>query len=129
MSTFVIVLHVVTCLVLVFVVLIQSGKEGGAGFLAGGSSQTVFGSSGGANFFTKFTSAVAAIFMITSIVLTIGKSGKRSSLFEADAASGAPAATAPAQQDNTPPAPGEAKTAPQAPAQKGPAKSAPAKTR
>jgi preprotein translocase subunit SecG len=85
MSTFFLVLHIFTCVVLVFVVLIQSGKEGGIGMMTGGSSQTVFGSSGGANFFTKFTSAMAAVFMITSIALTAAKSGRKASLFEGSA--------------------------------------------
>lgn len=99
MGTFLIVLHVITCVILVFVVLIQAGKEGGLGAMAGGS-QTVFGSSGGANFFTKFTAGIAALFMVTSIALTIVKSGKKSSIFEGSSTTSAP--TAPVAE--TPPA-------------------------
>lgn len=83
MTTFLLVFHVIICTVLVFVVLIQSGKDGGIGMMSGGgTSQSVFGSSGGANFFTKFTSATAALFMLTSIGLTVTKSGKRQSVFD-----------------------------------------------
>ncbi|MBL7714169.1 MAG: preprotein translocase subunit SecG [Bdellovibrionales bacterium] len=65
------VLHIVTCVILVLVVLIQSGKGADISASLGGSSQTVFGSSGGANFFTRFTSIAAAIFMTTSLTLTV----------------------------------------------------------
>ena len=78
MLTFITTLHIVICFILVFVVLIQSGKEAGLGSM-GGSSQTIFGSSGGADFFTKFTSGVAIVFMITSIILSAKKGGARSS--------------------------------------------------
>ena len=98
MSTFLLVLHVFTCVVLVLVVLVQSGKDGGIGVMGGGgSSQTIFGSSGGANFFTKFTSTAAGIFMITSVFLTITRGGKHTSVFDhAPTTSTLPAPTAPA---------------------------------
>jgi preprotein translocase subunit SecG len=115
MSTFFLVLHIFTCVVLVFVVLIQSGKEGGIGVMGGGgSSQTIFGSSGGANFFTKFTSGTAAVFMITSIILTVTKGGKKASVFGNIPA--ANAATAPVQQPPAPTTQPPSATAPAAPA-------------
>lgn len=94
MQTFVTVVHVVTCVLLVCVVLIQSGKGAEISTSLGGSSQTVFGSSGGANFFTRFTSGAAAVFMVTSLALTLmgGQSGK--SIFENIPVSAAPIATA-----------------------------------
>jgi preprotein translocase subunit SecG len=118
MSTFVTVVHIITCVLLILVVLIQSGKGAEISASLGGSSQTVFGSSGGANFFTRFTSAMATIFFVTSLGLTILNAQARKSVFEGAAmppAQGAPA-TAPAQ----PAAP--AQSAPvqqQAPAQQG----------
>lgn len=102
------VLHLVVCVILVLVVLLQSGKDGGIGAMAGGSSQTVFGSSGGANFFTRFTAVVAAIFMVTSLGLTITKGGKRSSIFDnpaqpnSAAVPGAPSAPEKAPTENAP---------------------------
>lgn len=96
MSTLVIVFHVFICVVLILVVLVQAGKDGGIGAMSGGgSSQTIFGSSGGANFFTRFTSATAALFMITSIVLTVSKTGTKRSVFD----SAKPVSTAPGTSD------------------------------
>jgi len=82
MTTFITVLHVSTCIVLVLIVLLQSGKGAEISTSLGGSSQTVFGSSGGANFFTKFTAGAATIFMVTSIVLTIMGGQTKKSVFE-----------------------------------------------
>ncbi len=106
MSTFLLVLHVFTCVILVLAVLVQAGKDGGIGVMGGGgSSQTIFGSSGGANFFTKFTSIAAGIFMVTSIFLTITRGGKHTSVFD----------HAPAQTQ-LPTTPAPAPAAPAAPA-------------
>jgi preprotein translocase subunit SecG len=82
MHTLVTVIHVFTCIVLVLVVLVQSGKGAEISNSFGGSSQTVFGSSGGANFFTRFTAGAATIFMITSLGLTLMGAQSRKSLFE-----------------------------------------------
>jgi preprotein translocase subunit SecG len=69
-STVLVILHVLVCVFLIAVVLLQRGKgaEIGAVFGGGGSS-TVFGSRGAGNFLTKLTTASAIIFMITSISL------------------------------------------------------------
>jgi preprotein translocase subunit SecG len=99
MQTLVTVIHVFTCLLLIFVVLIQSGKGAEISTSLAGSSQTVFGSSGGANFFTRFTSGAAAVFMMTSVVLTIMGGQSRKSLFESGASS------APVTQSGTPASP------------------------
>ncbi len=82
MATFTTVVHIATCVILVLVVLLQSGKGAEISTSLGGSSQTVFGSSGGANFFTRFTSVLAAIFMATSLYLTYTAGQSRKSLFE-----------------------------------------------
>ncbi|MCM2324231.1 MAG: preprotein translocase subunit SecG [Oligoflexia bacterium] len=82
MSSFVTVIHVITCVLLVLLVLIQSGKGADISASFGGSSQTVFGSSGGANFFVRFTQGAAAVFMITSLALTIMGSQSKKSIFE-----------------------------------------------
>jgi len=115
MQTFLTILHVFTCLILVLVVLIQSGKGAEISASFSGSTQTVFGSSGGANFFTRFTAGAAAIFMLTSLGLTLLGSQKQKSVFDdASASKGAPAAPqAPAAPaDAAKPADGA--TAPQA---------------
>lgn len=82
MQTLVTVIHVITCILLVLVVLLQSGKGAEISTSLGGSSQTVFGSSGGANFFTRFTQTAAAIFMVTSLALTLMGGQSKKSLFE-----------------------------------------------
>ena len=108
MQTFVTVVHVITCMLLVLLVLIQSGKGAEISASFAGSSQTVFGSSGGANFFTRFTQGAAAIFFITSLTLTILGGQSRKSIFEgtpaAATAPAAPAAANPAAPAGNPPA-------------------------
>ena len=70
MTTFLTVLHVMVCFVIVVVVLLQRGKgaEVGAVF-GGGASSTVFGSRGAGNFLTKITTGAAITFMCTSLAL------------------------------------------------------------
>ncbi len=64
------ILHVLVCLALVLIVLLQTGKGAslGAAF-GGGSSQTVFGSRGAASFLSKLTTVAAILFMFTSLSL------------------------------------------------------------
>ena len=70
MITFLTVLHILVCLFLILVVLLQAGKGGGMGIaFGGGGSQTVFGSSGAGNFLTRLTSVTAAVFLVTSLGL------------------------------------------------------------
>ena len=105
MATLVTVIHIFTCLLLVLIVMVQSGKGAEISASLGGSSQTVFGSSGGANFFTRFTSALAAVFMLTSLSLTIMGGQQRKSLFE-DTAGSPPTQTTNKQAVPAAPAPG-----------------------
>lgn len=63
------ILHVLSCALLILLVLIQSGKGAEISASFGGSSQTVFGSSGGANFFTRLTAGTAVVYMVTALVL------------------------------------------------------------
>ena len=78
MGTLLIILHVIVCIALIIIVLVQGGKgaEIGASFGAG-SSQTVFGATGGQTFIQKLTTSAAAIFMLTSLTLAYfhGKPG------------------------------------------------------
>ncbi len=70
MITFLTVLHILVCLFLILVVLLQAGKGGGMGIaFGGGGSQTVFGSSGAGNFLTRLTSITATVFLVTSLGL------------------------------------------------------------
>jgi preprotein translocase subunit SecG len=64
------VIHVLACLFLIVIVLLQTGKGAEIGAVFGGSSSTVFGSSGAGNFLTRLTTAIAVLFMCTSLGLT-----------------------------------------------------------
>src|SRR5258707_5252500 len=65
-------LHVVICLFLIVVVLLQSGKAADlAGAFGGMGSQTVFGPRGSATVLSKATTIAAALFMVTSMSLSI----------------------------------------------------------
>ena len=69
--TLIVIVHVFICFLMIGAILLQSGKGAEIGAAFGGSSQTVFGSRGPANFLSKFTVAVAAVFMLTSLTLAI----------------------------------------------------------
>jgi preprotein translocase subunit SecG len=77
MSIFLVIIHVVVCIALIMIVLLQTGKgaDMGAAF-GGGSSQTLFGSTGASSFLSKLTTVAAVIFMITSFALAY-RSGNR----------------------------------------------------
>ena len=65
-------IHVLVSLFLIIVVLLQSGKGADlAGLFGGAGSQTAFGPRGAANALTKATIVLAALFMATSITLSI----------------------------------------------------------
>jgi preprotein translocase subunit SecG len=67
-----VILHVIVCLFLIGVVLLQQGKSADlAGAFGGSGSQTAFGPRGASNLLTRLTTWSAIIFMITSVSLTI----------------------------------------------------------
>jgi len=70
MSILLIIIHITVCIALIMIVLLQTGKgaDMGAAF-GGGSSQTLFGSTGASTFLSKATTAAAIIFMVTSLGL------------------------------------------------------------
>ena len=101
------IIHVIVSIGLILVVLLQTGKGAEVGAVFGGSSSTIFGSSGAGNFLTRLTTGMAIVFMITS--LTLGYfAGKRptSTIFDSRTPATAPAL--PAQQS----APAERQEAP-----------------
>jgi preprotein translocase subunit SecG len=66
------IVHVIVCLILVVVVLLQSGKAADlAGAFGGMGSQTVFGPRGSATVLSKATTISAILFMLTSLTLSI----------------------------------------------------------
>src|SRR5215510_8082188 len=62
------IIHVLVSIGLILVVLLQTGKAD-MGAVFGGSSSTIFGSSGAGNFLTRLTTGMAIVFMITSLTL------------------------------------------------------------
>ncbi|MGA8727575.1 MAG: preprotein translocase subunit SecG [Terracidiphilus sp.] len=69
---FVVTLHVIVCLFLIGVVLLQQGRSADlAGAFGGQGSQTAFGPRAAANVLTRLTTWSAIIFMCTSLSLTI----------------------------------------------------------
>jgi len=123
MTAVLITLHVIVCIALIIVVLLQAGKgaEIGASFGAG-ASQTVFGASGGKNFMSRLTTSAAIIFMLTSLTLAYfyGQPGS-TSVMPASVPGQAPQASAPAptEQPAAAPASPAAEQAPAQPAAEG----------
>jgi len=72
MEQFILIFHFVVAVALIGLILIQQGKgaEAGASFGAG-ASQTVMGSAGGWNFFSKVTALLATVFFVTSVSLAV----------------------------------------------------------
>ncbi|HUV77102.1 MAG TPA: preprotein translocase subunit SecG [Desulfobacterales bacterium] len=82
MTTFLIIIHVIVSIALIMIILLQTGKgaDMGAAF-GGGSSQTLFGSTGSSTFLSKATTLAAIVFMITSLGLAyISGNSTRSSI-------------------------------------------------
>jgi preprotein translocase subunit SecG len=71
MFAFIITLHVIVSIFLIFVILLQPGKGDAMGSLGGGGggANTVFGGRGSVTFLSKVTSVCAIIFMLTSLTL------------------------------------------------------------
>lgn len=69
LQTFLNILHVLVCLFLILVVLLQQGRGGGMGSAFGGATAQVFGGRGAGNFMTRLTAICAVIFMATSLSL------------------------------------------------------------
>ncbi|WP_375766105.1 preprotein translocase subunit SecG [Archangium gephyra] len=137
MLMFVTAVHVLLCVFMIFVILLQPGKDAGMGSaLGGGAATSAFGGRGATTFLTKVTGVCAAMFFLTSLGLSFV--GMRTSV--AGSLANKPAATQPAPapaaqpgaeappagqipaanpQEAAPPAPGSG--APAAPAQQAPA--------
>jgi preprotein translocase subunit SecG len=70
MHTLIVILHIVVSVALILVILLQTGKGSDIGAVfGGGSSQTLFGSTGPTSFLSKLTAGAAIIFMLTSLFL------------------------------------------------------------
>lgn len=84
MNTLILSLHLIVCILLVIIVLLQSGKEG-MGVIFGGGNTSVFGSSGAGGLLTKLTAFLAIIFIITSLsynIITNTNSANQSTILD-----------------------------------------------
>lgn len=79
MDTLLTIAHVIVCLFLVGIVLLQHGKGADIGATFGGSSQSLFGTEGPLPLLNKITTAAAVIFMLTSVTLAYLSTEKSSS--------------------------------------------------
>jgi preprotein translocase subunit SecG len=101
--------HVVVCVFLIIVVLLQSGKAADlAGAFGGMGSQTAFGPRGSATLLSKATTISAVLFMVTSLSLSImatRNAGLGSTVLDGGTTKSAPAKSAPAPTKTTIPVP------------------------
>jgi len=125
-------IHVLLCVFMIFVILLQPGKDAGMGAaLGGGAATSAFGGRGAVTFLSKLTAVCAGLFFLTSLGLSfVGvRSSVASSVVTKSAAKPAPAAPAPGSATPAPagsaapaPRPTDAEPAPTpapaAPAQK-----------
>jgi preprotein translocase subunit SecG len=97
LTTLILTLHILACLFLIVLVLLQSGKEG-MGVIFGGGSSTVFGSSGAGGLLVKLTAILAAVFLVTSLTYNMfsGHRTVEKSLMDAPLGEVAPAPDKPA---------------------------------
>jgi preprotein translocase subunit SecG len=111
MYTLIVILHVIVSVALILVILLQTGKGSDIGAVfGGGSSQTLFGSTGPTSFLSKLTAGAAIVFMLTSLFLAYfsGTGGTRSIM----KSGAAPVQSMPAPPAGVPSMPGTPATPP-----------------
>jgi len=93
------VVHVMVCLFLILVVLLQQGKGADLSVFGGGSTQTAFGARGATTLLHKLTVASFLIFILTTVSIAILKGGPSGTVMaghgKESPAKSAPAAPAP----------------------------------
>ena len=123
-------LHVITCLFLILVVLLQQGKGADLSVFGGGSTQAAFGARGAATILHKLTVGFFILFMVTTISIGVLQRGRRASSVmqgvstpkeEPAPAAAEPPAPAPADAAAPPASDSSAAQPPSAPAQQAPA--------
>lgn len=109
MYTAILTIHIIVAIAMIGLILVQHGKgaDAGASFGSGGAG-TVFGGAGNANFLTRTTAVLTAIFFITSLTLAVNAKKQAASNYTLDTSSvttPAPSNTAPATPATTTPVP------------------------
>jgi preprotein translocase subunit SecG len=107
LNTLLSIIHVIACIFLILVVLLQQGRAGGLGSaFGGGASQQVFGGRGAGNLLTRLTTIFAGVFLLTSLSLAYLASAGDIKLRSAKPSATAPIATT--ALPSAPPAPAPA---------------------
>ncbi len=70
METVLIIFHIIICLLLIAIVLLQTGRGAEIGAAFGGASRTLFGATGATTVMGKVTTVIAVMFMATCLALT-----------------------------------------------------------
>lgn len=123
MYTLIVTLHVILAFVIIISILVFQTSKGSALSMFGGGGDALFNAASGTTFIKKFTAGAAALFAVTSLLLTImGSSNRFRSVVQEY-----PLQAPPAQQQAAPAQPGAAAPAAQAPAKAAPAAPAPVK--
>ncbi|MGH8729946.1 MAG: preprotein translocase subunit SecG [Burkholderiales bacterium] len=105
METVILILHMLAAAAMIGLVLLQHGKGADMGAAFGsGSSGSLFGASGSANFLSRATAILAAVFFLTSLGLTYISSSTIETGVMANQPATAPATEAPPKPQTTPPA-------------------------
>lgn len=116
------IVHIVVCIFLIIVVLLQSGKAADlAGAFGGMGSQTAFGPRGSATLLSKATTVSAVLFMVTSLALSIlatRSAGLGTTVLEDQRPAQTQTAPVPSAPAPTQQAPAQTPATPAAPAQK-----------
>jgi preprotein translocase subunit SecG len=98
MYTLILLIHFIVCVLLITIVLLQSGKGSAAGIFGASGADNLFASPTAFNAINQFTAILALILMATSIVLTMAANKKeRSSVLDSIKI---PASSAPAVPGN-----------------------------
>jgi preprotein translocase subunit SecG len=119
-------IHILVCIFLILVVLLQQGKGADLSVFGGGTTQTAFGARGATTLLHKLTVASFVIFVLTTISIAILQNRFGGSSVMRGVAS-RPASTAPARKPAAAPV-APAPAAPPAPAVPAPAPGAPGHT-
>jgi len=125
MYTLIVTMHIILAFVIIIAIVIFQTSKGSALSMFGGGGDALFNAASGTSFIKKFTAGAAALFAVTSLLLTIfGNSNQFHSVVQEYPLQQPPQQAAPAQPGPAPaaaPAAAPAKAAPAAPAKAAPA--------
>lgn len=95
-------IHVIVCIFLILVVLLQQGKGADLSVFGGGSTQAAFGARGATTLLHKLTVASFVVFILTTLLIGIPQARRGTVMSDVPATSESPAPAAPATPTPTP---------------------------